>query len=218
VRLKQFQAGCAEELEPALSELETQGMQTLILDLRSNPGGLLNAGVEVADRFLGKGKLIVYTEGRSKKHDMRFMAHEEFTHPDYPLVILIDQGSAGSSEIVAAALQEHRRALILGTKSYGRGSLQSVIPLSDNSALRLTTAYFFTPEGRKIDQTGIIPDVIITTKEEEIDPALIERPVIVVKNTDKDEELEVAVDIIRKAASDTLDDFLAAAREVGTEN
>ena len=161
IRLRQFQEDSADEVEEALRELEEANVEALILDLRSNPGGLLNAAVEVSDKFLEKGKLIVYTEGRKKNQDMRFVAHQEFTHPNYPMVVLVNHGSASASEIVAGALQDHSRAVIVGTQSYGKGSVQSVIPLSDNSGLRLTTAKYFTPSGRTIHEKGITPDIVI---------------------------------------------------------
>jgi carboxyl-terminal processing protease len=171
IRLRQFQEDSSDEVEESLRELEEQNVEALILDLRSNPGGLLNAAVEVSDKFLEKGKLIVYTEGRKKNQDMRFVAHQEFTHPNYPMVILVNHGSASASEIVAGALQDHSRAVIVGTQTYGKGSVQSVIPLSDNSGLRLTTAKYFTPSGRTIHEKGITPDIIIP-----FDPATVAAP------------------------------------------
>ncbi|GAK53218.1 carboxyl-terminal protease [Candidatus Moduliflexus flocculans] len=161
VRLRQFQENTANDLESALKDLEDQDMEALIMDLRSNPGGLLNSAVEVADKFLEKGKLIVYTEGRKSNQDMRFVAHEEFTHPNYPMVILVNHGSASASEIVAGALKAHSRAVLVGTQTYGKGSVQSVIPLSDNSGLRLTTAKYYTPDGKSIHEKGITPDIIV---------------------------------------------------------
>ena len=161
IRLRQFQEDSADEMEDALNDLENQGMEAMVLDLRSNPGGLLNAAVEVADKFLEKGKLIVYTEGRKKNQDMRFFAHDDFTHPNYPMVVLVNHGSASASEIVAGALQSHSRAIVIGTQTYGKGSVQSVIPLSDNSGLRLTTATYFTPDGNSIHEKGIAPDIVI---------------------------------------------------------
>lgn len=165
LRLRQFQDDSANEMEDALRDLEENGMEALILDLRSNPGGLLNSAVEIADKFLEKGKLIVYTEGRKKNQDMRFVAHQEFTHPNYPIVILVNHGSASASEIVAGALQANSRAVIIGTQTYGKGSVQSVIPLSDNSGLRLTTALYYTPDGRSIHEKGITPDIILEAEQ-----------------------------------------------------
>ncbi len=161
VRLRQFQENTADDLEIALKDLEDQDVEALIMDLRSNPGGLLNSAVEVSDKFLEKGKLIVYTEGRKSNQDMRFVSHEEFTHPNYPMVILVNHGSASASEIVAGALKAHSRAVLVGTQTYGKGSVQSVIPLSDNSGLRLTTAKYYTPDGKSIHEKGITPDIII---------------------------------------------------------
>jgi carboxyl-terminal processing protease len=161
VRLRQFQEDSADELENALNDLGHQGMAAMIFDLRNNPGGLLNSAVEVADKFLEKGKLIVYTEGRKKNQDMRFVAHQDFTHPNYPMAVLVNHGSASASEIVAGALQAHSRAIIVGTQTYGKGSVQSVIPLSDNSGLRLTTALYYTPDGRSIHEKGITPDIVV---------------------------------------------------------
>lgn len=165
VRLRQFQEDSANEIEEALRNLESEGMEAMVLDLRSNPGGLLNAAVDISDKFLEKGKLIVYTEGRKKNQDMRFVAHDDFTHPGYPMVILVNHGSASASEIVAGALQAHSRAVIIGTQTYGKGSVQSVIPLSDNSGLRLTTAQYFTPDGRSIHEKGITPDIVAPFEE-----------------------------------------------------
>jgi carboxyl-terminal processing protease len=165
VRLRQFQENTSSELENALNDLENQGIEALIMDLRNNPGGLLNAAVEVSDKFLEKGKLIVYTEGRKKNQDMRFVSHQDFTHPNYPMAILVNHGSASASEIVAGALKAHSRAIIIGTQTYGKGSVQSVIPLSDNSGLRLTTALYYTPDGKSIHEKGITPDIIVAPED-----------------------------------------------------
>lgn len=161
LRLSQFQEDSSQEIENALRDLEADGIEALILDLRNNPGGLLNSAVDIADKFLDKGKLIVYTEGRKKNQDMRFVAHQDFTHPNYPMAILVNHGSASASEIVAGALKAHSRAVIIGTQTYGKGSVQSVIPLSDNSGLRLTTALYYTPDGVSIHEKGITPDVVV---------------------------------------------------------
>lgn len=166
VRLRQFQEDSAAELENALNGLEKQGVEAMVFDLRNNPGGLLNSAVEVADKFLEKGKLIVYTEGRKKNQDMRFVAHHDFTHPNYPIVVLVNHGSASASEIVAGALKAHSRAILVGTQTYGKGSVQSVIPLTDNSGLRLTTALYYTPDGKSIHEKGITPDIIVSAEAE----------------------------------------------------
>jgi carboxyl-terminal processing protease len=130
----------------------------LILDLRNDPGGLLDQAVRVADEFLSSG-LIVYTEGRSPQQSMRFYAHAGQKDTPGPMVVLINEGSASASEIVAGALKDQKRAVIVGTKSFGKGSVQSILPLEDGSALRLTTALYYTPSGITIQDKGIMPDI-----------------------------------------------------------
>jgi carboxyl-terminal processing protease len=162
-RITQFQERTAEDLHAALETLQKENDGTLdglILDLRNNPGGLLDQAVKVSDLFLGKG-LIVYTEGREEGSAMKFSAHDSGTEPDYPMVVLINGGSASASEIVAGALHDHERAVIMGTQSFGKGSVQTVIPLSDDSGLRLTTARYFTPNGISIQARGITPDIVV---------------------------------------------------------
>ena len=163
VRLSQFQERTGADLKAqllALREAMAAPMQGLILDLRNNPGGLLDQAVSVSDLFLADG-LIVYTEGREEGSRMSFQAQKDGTEPDYPLVVLINGGSASAAEIVAGALHDHDRAIILGEQSFGKGSVQSVIPLGDQSALRLTTARYFTPSGISIQARGITPDIIV---------------------------------------------------------
>jgi len=163
IRLSQFQERTAEDLEDALGRLHKEnpgGFKGLVLDMRNNPGGLLDQAVKVSDYFLDSG-LIVYTEGREEGSAMKFVARPDGTEPDYPLVVLINGGSASASEIVAGALKDHHRAILLGTRSFGKGSVQTIIPLSDNSGLRLTTARYFTPSGVSIQALGIEPDIIV---------------------------------------------------------
>ena len=136
------------------------GIKGLVLDLRNNPGGLLTQAVRVADLFLDSG-MIVYTDGRLESQKQKYFAQKEGTWNNFPIVVLVNGGSASASEIVAGALQDHKRALILGTKTFGKGSVQTILPLDDNSALRLTTARYFTPKGRSIQATGIVPDIVI---------------------------------------------------------
>ncbi|MFQ5466905.1 MAG: permease-like cell division protein FtsX, partial [Kiloniellaceae bacterium] len=160
VRLIEFKEGTARDLKKELADLKTQGMNALVLDLRNNPGGLLQAAAEVSDLFLDKGQIIVSTESRDPRQNMRFnAAHQPQVPAQTPIAILLNQGSASASEIVAGALKDHRRAVIIGEKSFGKGSVQSIIPLGDNSALRLTTAKYLTPDGISISGTGIMPDV-----------------------------------------------------------
>jgi carboxyl-terminal processing protease len=170
-RVNSFQERTAKDLERALEQAQKAGSTAFILDLRNDPGGLLNQAVAVSDLFLDKGQLIVYTKGRLKNQDLRFVAEHSSNFPRLPMVVLINGGSASASEIVAGALQDWKRAVIMGTKSFGKGSVQTVIPLSDGSGLRLTTAKYFTPKGRSIHGSGIVPDIVV---EPAPDPKLAE--------------------------------------------
>lgn len=169
VRVSQFQDRTAPDLKEHLQKLHQQvePLHGVILDLRNNPGGLLDQAVAVSDLFLNKG-LIVYTEGRNAESQSSFSAQAEGTEPPYPLVVLIDGGSASASEIVAGALQDHDRAIVLGEQSFGKGSVQTIVPLGDESGLRLTTARYFTPSGRSIQALGISPDIVVPQRN--VDP------------------------------------------------
>src|SRR6266850_6320952 len=162
IRLRQFQEQTGNDIETAL-EKYSKGKQIagLVLDRRNNQSGLLTATDEVAQKFLDPGKLIVYTEGRVRNQNMRFQASGKHVYSDFPMVVLVNQGSASASEIVAGALQDWGRAVVLGTQSFGKGSVQTIIPLSDGSGLRLTTAKYYTPNGRTIHGKGITPDIIV---------------------------------------------------------
>lgn len=167
VRIAQFQENTDNDLAKALSALKDENggsLKGLVLDLRNDPGGLLDQAVKVADHFIEEG-LIVYTEGREKDSRMQFSARKGGTEPIYPMVILINGGSASASEIVAGALQDHKRAVIMGTQSFGKGSVQTIIPLTDDSGLRLTTARYYTPNGRSIQAKGITPDIVVERAE-----------------------------------------------------
>jgi carboxyl-terminal processing protease len=164
VRVSQFQEKTGVDLRGQLEALRTDQaapFKGLILDLRNNPGGLLDQAVSVSDLFIDEG-LIVYTEGRESGSQMRFTATAEGTEPAYPMVVLINGGSASASEIVAGALGDHGRAVILGERSFGKGSVQTIVPLSDDSGLRLTTARYFTPNGISIQAKGIVPDIVVS--------------------------------------------------------
>lgn len=169
IRIAQFQERTDEDVTKALKALqeENKGKQLdgLVLDLRNDPGGLLDQAVRVSDHFVESGKLIVYTEGRDKDARMQFTATSRSKEPGYPIVVLINGGSASASEIVAGALQDHKRAVVMGTQSFGKGSVQTIIPLSDDSGLRLTTARYYTPSGRSIQAKGITPDIIVEQLE-----------------------------------------------------
>ncbi len=171
VRIINFQQGTDEELKKALKGLEEEsgGLKGLILDLRNNPGGLLDQAVSVSDIFLTKG-LIVYTKGRIKEQEMRFEAKMDGTEPTYPMIVLVNGGSASASEIVAGALKDHKRAVIMGTTTFGKGSVQSIIPLEDGSALRITTSKYYTPSGVSIQARGIVPDIVVEERVVEKKP------------------------------------------------
>ena len=164
IKIRNFSKNTSSDLDTALADLKKKGITKLILDVRNNPGGLLNQAVEVTDRFLNKENLIVYTKGRSNEQNMRFTSHDKVAGVSYPMIILVNGGSASASEIVAGALQDLNRAIILGTTTFGKGSVQTIIPLSDGSALRLTTARYYTPSGRVIQENGIKPDILVEMK------------------------------------------------------
>lgn len=170
LRITQFQDKSGTELVAEIKKLQQQateneqGLNGLVLDLRNNPGGVLDAAVEICDAFLNSG-LIVYTEGRITESDFRYSANEKTIAQDIPLIVLINGGSASASEIVAGALQDHKRAVIVGTQSFGKGSVQSVLPIAGNKAIKLTTARYFTPKGRSIQAQGIQPDVFVEQSE-----------------------------------------------------
>ena len=175
IRVSQFQEKTASELDNHLKALEEESKGTLkglILDLRNNPGGLLDQAVKVSDRFIESG-LIVSVEGRKEDQKMKFYAHSQGTLSPYPLVVLINGGSASASEIVAGAIQDHGRGILLGTQTFGKGSVQTIFPLKDGAGLRLTTARYFTPNGRSIQAKGITPDITVRPlqpEEEKVTP------------------------------------------------
>ncbi len=158
VKIIQFQGQTTEELEKALKGLETKGMKKLVLDLRNDPGGLLDASVDVSSKFLSKDSLVVYIQGRQKSDRKDFLTSSTELPRDYPMVVLVNTGSASASEIVAGALQDSKRAVIVGTQTFGKGSVQTVFPV-DGGGIRLTTAKYYTPSGRSIQNVGITPDI-----------------------------------------------------------
>ncbi len=161
VRVSSFEEGTGDDLQKALNKFNKEHggqIKGLVFDLRDNPGGLLNQAVQVSDEFLDGG-LIVYTQGRQESQQQKYFSHRKKDFVDYPMVVLVNGGSASASEIVAGALQDQRRAIIVGTQTFGKGSVQTILPLDDHSALRLTTARYYTPNGRSIQAVGITPDV-----------------------------------------------------------
>ncbi len=167
VKLTQFQDRSGKEFSSALRELNERAKEKklhgLVLDLRNNPGGLLTEAIRVADLFLREG-IIVYTDGRLESQKTQYFAHDDGNEPSFPIVVIINGGSASASEIVAGALQDHGRALILGSPSFGKGSVQTILPMDEGAALRLTTALYYTKSGRSIQAQGITPDVNVSAK------------------------------------------------------
>lgn len=161
IRIGSFVDRTSDELRKALNAFKKEGpIKGLVLDLRNNPGGLLQQAIEVADIFLSEG-MIVYTQGREADRVTKSFAMSKGTEPNYPIVVIINGGSASASEIVAGALQDHKRAHLIGTTSFGKGSVQNVIPLEDGSGIKLTVALYYTPAGRQIQGEGIVPDEIV---------------------------------------------------------
>jgi carboxyl-terminal processing protease len=167
VKVRGFHETTLQELEKALTRLGQQKMEGLVLDLRNNPGGLLSQSVKVCNLFVDEGVTVVSTEGRVRNQNSRFLANGGGQYRQYPIIVLINAGSASGSEIVAGALQDLQKATIIGTKSYGKGSVQTIFPLQDGSGLRLTTAHYFTPSGRNIDHVGIVPDIELSNEGNE---------------------------------------------------
>lgn len=211
IKLVEFQENTPRDFEEALKKMESEGMDSLILDLRNNPGGLLDIAIEVSEKFLPKDTTIVSIKSRIPNQNTVFKSKGENTHPAYPIIVLVNEGSASGSEIVAGAIQDNKRGIILGAKTFGKASVQTVIPLKDGSALRLTTASYFTPSGRLIRHEGIIPDVKV--EKEESDKAKGEKVDIFEKLEEKkpqvpkasskkekieyDNQLERAVDLMK---------------------
>ena len=187
VRLTEFREDSYQQIHKAMQELKDKGADSLIFDLRNNPGGLLNVAIDITQEFLPEGQLIVSTKGRRAAQNTE--THSKATPGkvlDWPIVILINEGSASGSEILAGALKDNKRAVIVGTQSFGKGSVQSVIPLPDGSGLRLTTSKYFTPSGISIHGKGITPDVIV----ERIYPEDEEEDGEAVKKKDKEKDID----------------------------
>ena len=203
-RLSGFSDNTAEELEDALVKMEENGMKGLILDLRDNPGGLLTQSARVTEKFLEEKQLIVSTEGRNAKEQERLVAKSE-THRKIPLVVLVNGGSASASEIVAGCLKDLGRAKLVGAKTFGKGSVQSILPMRDGSALRLTTAKYFTPSHRTIHDKGIEPHYPIKMTPEQMRDIMMKRSPGVMETLDPGE---------RERVSNATDPQLAKAREI----
>ncbi|HVN63932.1 MAG TPA: S41 family peptidase, partial [Candidatus Binataceae bacterium] len=168
LRVTTFQENTQDSVDKALSEFSKKNhghIKGLVLDLRDNPGGLLNQAIKVSDDFLDGG-LIVYTQGRNESQQQKYFSHKKSDFVDFPMVVLVNGGSASASEIVAGALQDQKRAVLVGTQTFGKGSVQTILPLDDRSALRLTTARYYTPAGRSIQAVGITPDIDVEPPKE----------------------------------------------------
>ena len=177
IRISNFQSNTAEDLAKTLKKMDKdKELKGLVLDLRNNPGGLLSQAVKVADEFLDSG-LIVSIKSRDER-EQKSVAHKNKESPKYPMIVLVNEGSASASEIVAGALQDNKRALILGTATFGKGSVQTLFPLSDGSGLRLTTALYFTPSGRSIQASGIEPDIKVVFVPPTEKPTIKEKSVV----------------------------------------
>lgn len=208
VRLVQFGEKTSDELLRALKKLKNEGMQGFVLDLRWNPGGLLEQAVDVCEKFLPKGQLVVTTEGRNKDQnsERRAMGRGDLLE-GMPMVVLVNEGSASASEIVAGCLQDLNRAIILGEKTFGKGSVQSILPLADGAALRLTTAKYYTPSHKVIHEVGITPDIAVPVNDEEERAILLQRTPGGLESLDEkerqlvlsqpDPQLERAMDLLR---------------------
>jgi len=167
IKLIEFQQRTPEDLKKAIKRLMGEGAKSLVLDLRNNPGGLLDAAVDSADYFLEPGSLIVYTEGRDPEKRVEFISKRKSEFPDLDVVILVNRGSASASEIMAGAIKDNKRGLLVGVPTFGKGSVQTVIPLKDKSALRITTASYFTPSGKNLRDKGVDPDIYVKYYKEE---------------------------------------------------
>lgn len=206
IKLVEFQESTPKELEKELVTLEKNGMRGLVLDLRNNPGGLLDVAYEVSDKFLSEGVVVVSLKGRHPKQNKVYTARSKRSFTDFPMAVLVNEGSASASEIVAGAIKDNRRGIIVGTKTFGKGSVQTVTPLKDGSAIRITTSDYYTPANHSISEVGIIPDVTVekekvleavdVSKEEE----LFEKIEPDGKKKEKevyDNQLDVAIGIVK---------------------
>ena len=209
IHITQFGEQTAADLEKALKKLEGQGMRALVLDLRGNPGGLLDQAGQVAEKWLPRGTLVVTTEGRGATQKSEYRSSGRYKHPNMPMGVLVNGGSASAAEIVSGCLQDLQhitKAIVIGEQTFGKGSVQSVIPLTDGSALRLTTARYFTPSHKVIHEKGITPDIMVTmTDEEERDIFLKKVPGGIESLDEKDRErIRNAVDPQLERALDVL--------------
>ncbi|MBI5247139.1 MAG: S41 family peptidase [Elusimicrobia bacterium] len=221
LRIAEFSAKTPDDSAEAVRKLKKDGATSLVLDLRNNPGGLLSAGVEIASMFLGESKLVVYTQGRKADSRQDFAAAAKAPYPGLPLVVLINGGSASASEIVAGAMQDHKRAVVVGERSYGKASVQSLIPLPDGSGLRLTVARYYTPAGRAIHRDeknktgGIVPDIVVPVSQDTEAKLYAQWEMIYAKDK-KARSAVKAEDMVRDEALDRAVELLKARDVLGT--
>ncbi len=204
IRLSQFTEGAGRDVEKAVRSLISQGVKGIVLDLRNDPGGLLTEAINVSEVFLKEGKLVVYTKTKNGEVTRYFSRKKPVLPESVPLVVLINRGSASASEIVAGALQDHKRAILVGEKSFGKASVQNIIPLEDGSAIKLTVAHYYTPLGRLIDKKGIQPDVEVKVSEEQeeklqeaIKQKRLQGATGVILEPELDPQLKRAIEIIK---------------------
>jgi len=206
VRVSNFQATTTRDLRNALKNVKKKHrIQGVVLDLRNNPGGLLDQAVKVTDVFLDKG-VIVSTKGRNKEEQMVFEAHPDDGYTDFPMVVLVNGGSASGSEIVAGALQDHRRAVIMGTTTFGKGSVQTILPLPEGAGLRLTTAKYYTPSGDSIQATGIKPDIVVPLTTTPAPEAVSAPPAKTIREKDLPGHLENDKSGPKRSGGETIED------------
>jgi carboxyl-terminal processing protease len=202
IRISQFRENSAKELDKFLQDLSKKNLQGLILDVRNNPGGLLDCAIEVASRFLEEGKVVVSTKSRTEKEVVYKSLALREKYLKMPMVVLVNKGSASASEIVASALRDNGRAVILGETTFGKGSVQTVLPLSDNSAVRLTTSKYYTPKGLSIHEKGVEPDIIVAKEVND------EQKEDVFEKLDKEKDFEYQKDYQIMRALDLLKGLL----------
>ncbi|MDD5131996.1 MAG: S41 family peptidase [bacterium] len=200
IKINEFTEKTALDLDKALTALEKDKAEKLILDLRNNPGGLLNTCIEVCKQFIGENKLLLSIRGRDAKMNQQFIADKTARHKKWPMVILVNKGSASASEILSGVVQDYKRGKILGAKTFGKGSVQTVMPMSDGSGLRLTTAKYYLPSGRSIHEIGVTPDIIVEMPREDEVKLMMQNDGIPLKPGEKavkDLILEKAIEILQ---------------------
>ncbi len=217
VYLEDFSGHTISDFKTSLEDLKKQGMESLILDLRFNPGGTLDSAIDLAKMFIGENKLIVYTKGRKEAYFKEYKSGDKAPYPDLPIILLVNENSASGSEIVAGALQDHKRALLIGARTFGKGSVQQITTLEDGSALKLTVAKYYTPSGRMIHRDfkkkgpnttgGIVPDIVINSDLATAKAAVLQRTTMIYSPSKKtatiegkeikDEQLNRAVELLK---------------------